>query len=40
MSPFEGNQRECDKAASIYSGALYQATQCRLNESLCTLEEI
>lgn len=34
MSPFDGNQRECDKAVSIYSGALYQVTQCGLNEAL------
>ena len=34
MSPFGGNQRECDKAVSVYSGALYRVTQCGLNEAL------
>lgn len=40
MPLFEENQRECDKAASIYSGALYQVTQCRLNEALHPSEDI
>lgn len=40
MSSFGENQKECDKAESIYSGALYQATQCRLNEALIPLDKI